>query len=192
MFIGVRGYRPSDKRKVQEICLRAASDNDDLKNWYSDGANFILTTYNNYYLEKEPENCFVAVDENDSPIGYIICAADVDEWRRVFMKEYFPRLKGHKRGHKLNSTGEILIKSVFKRKYPAHLHIDMAKDYRGKGIGTKMMEALTQHLREKGVKGVQLTCGADNDGAVRFYTRFGFKVLNKNRFGVTLGLSLKD
>ena len=39
------------------------------------------------------------------------------------------------------------------------------------------MDALKAELRSKGVKGLMLSCAADNDGAIRFYKRNGFKVL---------------
>ncbi len=189
-MVTVRPYSEKDKRRVQEVCLRAASAKDSFDSWYSDGSHFILTTYNNYYTEHEPENCFVSVDEDDNAVGYIICAKDVGKWRRVFMKDYFPRLKGMDSKYKLWALAEIIIKVMFQKDYPAHLHIDMSKDYRGQGAGTMMMDALVNHLRENGVKGVQLTCGTDNHRGINFYQKYGFKILNTNSQGVTLGLKL--
>ena len=39
------------------------------------------------------------------------------------------------------------------------------------------MEALLDELKKRNVKGVMLTADSDNEGAIRFYERFGFKTL---------------
>ena len=72
---------------------------------------------------------------------------------------------------------DIYSHLVFVKKYPAHLHINVLNVCQGQGTGTKLMDALKDELRSKGVKGLMLSCAADNDGAIRFYKRNGFKVL---------------
>lgn len=188
-MVKIRPYQEKDKRRVQEICLRSTNDEYEMKGWEDKGTKFILATYNDYYTEHEPENCFVAVNENDEAVGYIICAEDCAVWRKIFMKEYFPRLKAlNSPSSCADALGEIIIHSCFAKKYPAHMHIDIHRDYRGQGLGTQMLQVLTEHLSAKGIDGLQLCCGSDNVKGIRFYKRFGFKVLIKAGSGTAMGI----
>ena len=87
--MNIRPYEKRDKESVHYVCLNSEGPFKGSKR----DMNFILTVYCDYYLEKEPENCFVAVDENDRVVGYIISAEDFDLFRKGFKYEYYPRIK---------------------------------------------------------------------------------------------------
>ena len=55
--------------------------------------------------------------------------------------------------------------------YPAHLHMNVAAGFRGRGIGAGLLTRYLEALREHGVSGVHLFCGP---GPLRFYQRHGF------------------
>ena len=186
----IRPYRETDKYNVQRICLQTADDDIEFEGLDRFNADFLLNVYCNYYLEKEPQNCFVTVNENDEAVGYIICAENVKSWRKAFMKEYFPRLKHCKLKNRLTPFGEVIVYTAFSSRYPAHMHIDILKEYRGGGTGTKMLEILTDHLKQKNVKGVQLCVSADNKRAIKFYERFGFKTLMNFSAGQAMGYKI--
>ncbi|MBQ7102316.1 MAG: GNAT family N-acetyltransferase, partial [Clostridia bacterium] len=76
------------------------------------------------------------------------------------------------------------------RRYPAHLHIDILKGYRGGGNGTRMVETLCGHLKAQGVKGVHLIVGEENPNAIRFYERCGFDTQVKFTIGRIMGRKL--
>lgn len=60
---------------------------------------FLLATFCDYYIDREAEHCFIAVDEDtDSAVGYIFCAPDYQKYKRIFKAEYLPRVKGCKKG----------------------------------------------------------------------------------------------
>jgi ribosomal protein S18 acetylase RimI-like enzyme len=61
--------------------------------------------------------------------------------------------------------------------YPAHLHINVDSEYRGHGLGRKLMEAYLQQLRDLGVKGVYLDTTSLNEIACRLYEKMGFRLL---------------
>ena len=84
----IRPYKETDKEAVHDICLYC----DGPENYSEDIKNFLFATYCDYYIEKEPFNCFVAADENDKAVGYIICAEDFDKFIKVFREEYFTRI----------------------------------------------------------------------------------------------------
>ena len=81
IIMEIRKYLPKDKEKVIDICLKNA-DIDSSTN--QDTVKFIEYTFCRYYIEVEPENCFVAVDDNDEPYGYVYGAADFDKYRKSF------------------------------------------------------------------------------------------------------------
>ena len=62
----IRPYQEKDFDRVRKICLENAGDTRT-----EEQKIFILSTYCDYYIEQEPENCFVAVNENDEAVGYI-------------------------------------------------------------------------------------------------------------------------
>ncbi len=189
-MVNIRPYRETDKYFVQRVCLQTVNDNVVFEGLNRVNAEFFLALYNDYYTENEPENCFVCTNENDEAVGYIICAENVKRWRRVFMKEYLPRIRHRKLGDRLNGVGEVVVHSIFARKYPAHLHIDILKEYRGNGTGTRLMDALVAHLKEKGVRGVQLCVDGKNVRGIKFYNRYGFKTLLNFFAGRAMGLNI--
>lgn len=187
----IRPYRETDKYNVQRVCLQTIKDDMVFDGLNRINADLFLAVYNDYYTEQEPENCFVCTDENDNAVGYIICAEDVKKWRKVFMKEYYPKIKHRKFSDRAMALAEIVAHSLFARKYPAHLHIDILREYRGGGTGTKLVETLANHLAEKGVCGLQLCVDNENKKAIRFYNRCGFKTLANFGTGRAMGLKIE-
>ena len=57
--------------------------------------------------------------------------------------------------------------------------ISLYKEYRGKGIGTKMMEQMLGLLKSKGYKKASLAVQKANY-AVRMYEKVGFKTIDEN------------
>jgi ribosomal protein S18 acetylase RimI-like enzyme len=55
------------------------------------------------------------------------------------------------------------------------LAISVLPNFRGRGIGNKMMQSLFDLLRERGYKRTSLSVQKDNP-AVRFYERLGYKI----------------
>ncbi len=58
--------------------------------------------------------------------------------------------------------------------FPAHLHVNLAPQFRSRGIGAELIEAFVADARRAGVKGVHVVTSADARN-VRFYERVGFK-----------------
>ena len=77
-----------------------------------------------------------------------------------------------------------IIGAAWTRIIPAYGHIDnetpelaisVLPNFRGKGIGSEMMQSLFDLLRECGYKRTSLSVQKDNP-AVRFYERLGYKI----------------
>nr|WP_166680512.1 GNAT family N-acetyltransferase [Kribbella sp. VKM Ac-2566] len=51
----------------------------------------------------------------------------------------------------------------------------VAQPYEGRGIGRALMEAVTDHARQQGLRSITLDTGAANTNARTFYNQLGFE-----------------
>ncbi len=70
------------------------------------------------------------------------------------------------------------------------LYVDTSQQRQG--IGSSLMEAFLSHPQTISVRRVTLDVWEHNDGAQRFYARFGFKVVGTKRFAVASGAETTD
>lgn len=182
----VRPYRQSDKENVRYVHLNSDGPCKSTKR----GINFGLAVYCDYYIEKEPDNCFVAVDENDRAIGYVICAENFDVFHKRFLNEYYTKIQKWEFKRRKSALKSIESQEKYKAEYPAHLHIDILPEYQRMGLGHQLMDALCNNLREKGVKGVVLTVWHKNEKGRRFYEKYGFDLIETKETSVVYGLKL--
>lgn len=151
---------------------------------------YILNSYCDYYIDCEPENCFVITDETDKAVGYILCAENYREYSAK-SRDYFKTAFKNAGISKIELIAERLALKAFSGKYPAHLHIDIVDEYTRKGYGSVLIKMLITHLKSKKVKALMLIVGSGNKPAVRFYKRIGFKVLISGFGGTVMGMKLK-
>ncbi len=60
------------------------------------------------------------------------------------------------------------------------------QEYRGKGIGTKLITAAVNQAREEGVRYLDFTSRPERVAANRLYKRLGFKKRDTNSYRITL------
>jgi len=185
-MVNIREVRRDDIDRVKYICIQTADEK--AKTDKATG-EIIANTYSTYYVREEPGTCFV-LEDNGLVVGYIICSTNAKKFRKIFRRIDLKEIK------KINKTSAIeswfipLPYMIFKRIYPAHLHINLLEDYQGKGYGTQLMNELLFKLRGMGVKGVMLLASENNKGAVKFYKKHGFKILVTAFGGVAIGKKL--
>ncbi len=63
--------------------------------------------------------------------------------------------------------------------YPAHLHIAVDPKAQGRGIGKALLTEFLECLKEKGIRGVQLSTTRANAAARRLYQSLGFRLYAK-------------
>jgi GNAT superfamily N-acetyltransferase len=114
------------------------------------------------YLDRWPEDFFVAASSDRRVIGYLAGCLDDPGAHPVFADiAYMPAF------------------ADLSRSYPAHLHINLDPGWRSAGIGTRLIDAFCAHAsRDAG--GVHVVTGrtARNVG---FYERNGFRMLRTTR-----------
>jgi ribosomal protein S18 acetylase RimI-like enzyme len=59
--------------------------------------------------------------------------------------------------------------------------VTIADDFRGRGVGVRMLTTLADHLRAEGMSRIDCGCHRSNEGAWRFYARLGFRPLDEER-----------
>lgn len=73
--------------------------------------------------------------------------------------------------------------STFKAKPYFNVHdIAVLKEFRGKGVGRKLLEKVIETAKERGYCKVTLEVREDNTNAMKLYTNLGFKETNPNMF----------
>ena len=124
------------------------------------------------YLQHDRDLALVALaaaDGTNSPhvVGYLVgCRIDPATSHRFASLDYFSTFAAHS------------------AVYPAHLHINVDADYRGRRIGEHLVDALRKMLRADGHAGVHVVTGRDQRN-VHFYTRLGFRELARTPRGAT-------
>lgn len=184
----IRPYKETDREAVHDACLYC----DGPDNYSESTKNFLFATYCDYYIEKEPHNCFVAADENDKAVGYIICAEDYDSFIRIFREEYFVRIPEENTSGRYYASTSTLAQEKYKCDYPAHLHIDILYNYHRMGLGRQLMDTLIDHLKKKGIRGVVLEVNAKNEKGVAFYKKYGFRLIEESPDSMVFGMKLQE
>ncbi|MBR3768474.1 MAG: GNAT family N-acetyltransferase [Clostridia bacterium] len=184
----VRPYKESDKERVQHICLANAECLDKPESLQK----YILIMYCNYYIEQEPGNCFVAVNDEDEAVGYIICSENYDTYEERFKDLYLNQCAAISPTKYVEAKLDLLSHSMFKKQYPTHFHIDIDDNYQRMGLGSLLISTLKAHLRKKNINSMMMVCGEDNQKAIDFYKKNGFKDLITTKMGHAMGLEFED
>ena len=81
----IRNFNSKDSENLKAICIETASD---IFRGKKITEIALVDVYCRYYIEQEPDNCFVVADQDDVAKGYILCAKDYEEYRRLFKEKY--------------------------------------------------------------------------------------------------------
>ncbi len=183
----IRPAENKDIKNIEYVCRMTAGPESRRR---EDVGKKIALTYSTYYARAEQETCFV-LDDNGKAVGYILCAPDYSRYVRDYRKNEVKLLWSHDKKQSITAYFLPLGYLPFRKKYPAHLHIDLLDEYQGKGYGSQLMETLLNKLKEMEIPGVMLIVDKDNEGAQRFYKRAGFQNSACIFGGVIMTKSLK-
>jgi len=189
----IRRYKDSDRDAVIAICHRTGYFGEDAAPYFRDAELFGLL-FTAYYLDYEPEHCFVA-DEGGAAVGYIIGSVDTIAQRLAFDRLVVPRIIRRAFTKTLfRHPGDVwfllgltdhadyerdLYSEDLVTKFPAHLHMNVLPGRQRQGLGTKLMARFLGAMREAGVPGVHLVTSTENKKALPFYRREGFDLFKE-------------
>lgn len=115
------------------------------------------------YLKHDPQFAYVAL-EGDTVAGYLIGSLDdpatTDRFRDVAVPAF----------------------AAASRRFPAHLHVNLAPAYRNRALGARLIDAFVADLEARSVPGVHVVTGAGSRN-VGFYNRNGFGEVARARLG---------
>lgn len=182
----IRGYDSSDRAAIREICRQAASEQPNpLFHEDSELAPMLLA---DYYLEYEPQSCFVA-ESNRRVVGYIVGCKDTGRYLKMRRRRVLPRATfrilsqlitlRYRRKTTYKALWWSLVgflrpnrqsRPIRLSEYPAHSHFNVAPDFRGAGIGSRLSVAYHDYLRAQGVKGLHAVAveKADSENFSRY------------------------
>lgn len=186
--VSIRKYSSYDRQAIRTICYETAFNGDSAEIFFGD-KGILADVVTSYYTDYEPESIFVA-QVNQNIVGYLTGCLLSRRYFKVWIFKILPkvtvkflykgaifRLKNFKF---LCHLAISFLKGDFKkpfsyREYPAHLHINIIKDYRGMGIGSKLINAFLEYVRTQEIKGIVVTSASLN--AKTFFERKGFQLI---------------
>ncbi|MGV8150551.1 MAG: GNAT family N-acetyltransferase [Candidatus Woesearchaeota archaeon] len=190
--IVIRKYNSSDRSAVEHIQLSTylLGKPLDVKNkkWIHNSIS--------YYLDKEPQSCYVA-QEKGKVVGYLLgCLDDKNNEENIilYLRKIYGKIPLLPFMHKSDSkfwSGQIFgitnavcglseEKKFIHPKNAGHIHINLLPQVRGKGIGSKLLKTFFKYAKSKGVK----TIHADSfqtrlNPNKNFWIKNGFKEYSK-------------
>ncbi len=184
----VRPYEKRDFRYVQDICMQTSkyADNDTPIN-----RAIMLPMYCDFYLDFQPECCFVAVDDDDVPVGYVLCVVDLDRYQECMEQLYLPLVRKVSGGDYFRFVAEIKVCERYVRQgYTAHFYVNVLPDSRRQGAGTQLVQALENKLKDMFVEGMYLITGQKDKETRAFYEQLGYEDIDYLSGSVVYGKKL--
>ncbi|WP_297586290.1 N-acetyltransferase [Roseibium sp.] len=168
------------------ICLMTGASGKDATALYAD-PKLIGHIYAAPYVVLNGCISYVAEDQ-EGVLGYAVGAPDTRTFERLLETDWWPRL----RPAYPNPTGdrntwspdELRARMIHHPQpvpndivgdYPAHIHMNLLPRARGKGVGTRLLEAWMETARAENVPAVHAGVGASNQSGLKFWSARGFR-----------------
>lgn len=189
----IRNYAPADRPAIRRLCCETGFLGRPVDGLFHDRELF-ADLFTSAYLEYEPDWAFVAEVDN-RVIGYLLGAVsphfDLLLMRcgfRATLKMLFRLASGRYASYPRSKRFVRWLLTAGLREQPrhpahaAHLHWDIEKGFRGRGICYHLWSLYEQRLREAGVKecyGSFFSYRSRRPEMV--YSRYGFSVFDRKR-----------
>jgi ribosomal protein S18 acetylase RimI-like enzyme len=182
--VEIRPYRAGDRERVRAIAFATGFMGEPAAWYWRDAASF-ADIWTGYYTDREPESAFVAV-EGGAVRGYLLGCVDsarAPSPRRAILRQVLRRqllLRPGTAGFLWRSMRDGLRDAAVPSgelsdpRWPAHLHIDLLPEARGRGAGRALIDAWLARLSALRSPGCHLGTLAENTSAIRFFGRMGF------------------
>lgn len=185
---GLRLAQWTDYGALNRVCLLTGDSGKDATA-REDDPDLLGLIYAVPYQVFAPDFAFV-VEGPNGVCGYVLGTPESEPFYARMQREWFPALAKRVRNpgpDESTWTGsdwarraihhpEFVYPPVL-HDYPAHGHIDLLAEARGRKIGSRALELVMARLTAAGVPGMHLQVSPSNDGALTFYRTLGFERL---------------
>lgn len=175
--------RSRDADAVAAVCLATARRGDPVDPGDPAGG-LMAAVYARPYLALEPSSDRLLRTDEDEVVGYVLAAVDSVTFYRRWRQEWSPRFgpPGEDAGpevrrlHALLTHPERLLPAPSTvAAHPSHVHVDLLPTARGGGWARRLLAEVLAGLAAAGSPGVHLGVDPQNQRALRFYRRCGFR-----------------
>ena len=188
----VRPYEIRDRDAVRKIACDTADRGAAINRFFPD-RDLFADLLISYYTDYEPGSSWVVQYEKEI-VGYLTGCLDNRRhqwmlWWCVFPKAFFRAVRSGALWHREVWRGirravtkgffSIFRKGVPLANYPAHLHINILKNFRGQHAGQRLVEKFCEQVKTAGLKGVYASVREDNAPARLFFEQMGFTVIGR-------------
>ena len=188
-MIKIEHYKPIYRDTIRKICADTAKGSYAIKPKKREA---ICNTYIDYYLDCEPQNCFVATD-NGKACGYIVCSTNAELYQQKFKTIYLKKISQNNKMLGIFAGISLKVSKKLDEKYSGGFHINIDSQHQGQHIGNYLLTALGQHLQKNNVNYMYLVTKNRKTRGYGFYSHFGFKEVKKYFLGsLALAYDLKD
>lgn len=181
----LRRATPDDRGALCRICLRTGDAGEDASA-REDDPTLMGQIYAVPYQVLEPDFAFV-IEGPAGPAGYLLGTPDTEAFNARLASDWYPRLRetvasvgpdpaswrGSDWARHAIHHADLAVPPAL-RAFPAHGHIDLLPDARGRGIGQRCVAYLEEVLAAAGADGMFLDVNPHNARAQRFYRAMGF------------------
>ncbi|HEV8712492.1 MAG TPA: GNAT family N-acetyltransferase [Candidatus Binatia bacterium] len=189
----LRRFAENDRERIREIARNTGYKGEPTRAFFED-EEVIPRLFADYYIDYEPESCFVA-EVDGKIVGYVLGCKDTKRYYRVLLWKLVPGLivrilwKIATLQYRRKTTYVTLwiamrawreMPRFSLVQHPAHVHINVDARYRGGSVGKKLARAMLTHLKDMEVKGVHgIVIESDEDGRMTRVAQdlYGFRLV---------------
>jgi ribosomal protein S18 acetylase RimI-like enzyme len=188
----------ADMAGVYRACLHMGEAGEDATDLYRD-PDLLGHIYAGPYVARGIGTQLVVVDDT-GVAGYLLSADDTLDFEAWAERTWYPPLRARYARLDDGSRDAGMIELIhtpertspeLAAEYPAHLHIDLMPQVRGRGLGRRLISSLIDDLRARGVLGVHLGVDDDNLNGIAFYEHLGFREVAREPGGSIMAMALR-
>jgi len=193
--VKIRSYRIKDRPGVRQVCCATGFLGESVSKIFSDDEIF-ADLFSKYYTDMEPESAFV-IEDKGKIVGYVLGCRHIRKFRRYFLIKFLPQIFPKliwryfiRYNHQERKWVRRVIFDGLKRipqgfSKSAHLHINLMKEYRGRGVGKILINKFFQYMREQGVKKVYGGVWSFEDRKTeQLYRKLGFEICARRQSNI--------
>lgn len=188
----IRPYKPEDREAVRRLVISCADTGIFPRCLHHRHQESLTDLLSRYYLDHEPESCWVVDSTSDGVVGYVFGCLSSELRRRVLFTRIVPSslAKMLLRGALFTCPIPRLIwaglstwlrgrreKRTAQARFPGHLHVGLDPRYRRLGLGSRLVQCFLHRAQQCGVSGVHVSVVEGNAPAVAFFRGIGFQTI---------------